>query len=168
VAISLKHRAPGGETRPWTLREILQGKPIDRPIHPMLVHFPIAFSIGALGLDVLSRIGKFPAAPLAATWLILASLAGFAGAALTGLAERSTMRHESRIRTLATRHMLLQYAAAAIFVVDFAIRWSQRHDVHAGILWIALDLIGVLVMTVASDIGGHMVYKIGYRGLGGD
>jgi hypothetical protein len=26
----------------------------------------------------------------------------------------------------------------------------------------------VLVMTVASDIGGQMVFKIGYRGLGGD
>src|SRR6266511_2289829 len=111
MAIRLKYRAPSGETRPWTLREILQGKPIDRPIHPMLVHFPIAFYIGALGLDVLSRIGRFPAAPLAATWLILGSLAGFVGAALTGLAERSTMRHESRVRTLATRHMLLQYTA---------------------------------------------------------
>ncbi|HVH53728.1 MAG TPA: DUF2231 domain-containing protein [Actinomycetota bacterium] len=168
MAIMLRYRAPTGETRPWTLREILQGKPIDRPTHPMLVHFPIAFYIGVLVLDVLSRIGSFPAAPLAATWLIIGSLAGFAGAALTGLAERSTMRHESRIHTLATRHMLLQYTAAAIFVVDFAIRWSHRHDVHASLLWIALDLIGVLVMTVASDIGGQMVFKIGYRGLGGD
>jgi uncharacterized membrane protein len=168
MAIRRKYRAPTGETRPWTLREILQGKPIDRPTHPMLVHFPIAFYIGALGLDVLSRIGRFPAAPLAATWLILGSLAGFVGAALTGLAERSTMRHESRVRTLATRHMLLQYTAVAIFVADFAIRWSHRHDVQASYLWIALDLIGVLVMTVASDIGGQMVFKIGYRGLGGD
>ena len=134
----------------------------------MLVHLPIAFYIGALGLDVLSRIGRFPAAPRAATWLILGSFAGFAGASLTGLAERSTMRQESRIRTLATRHMLLQYTAAAIFVADFAIRWSHRHDVHASFLWIALDLIGVLVMTVASDIGGQMVFKIGYRSLGGD
>jgi uncharacterized membrane protein len=134
----------------------------------MLVHFPIAFYIGALGLDVLSRIGRFPAAPLAATWLMLGSFAGFAGAALTGLAERLTMPHESRIRTIATRHMLLQYTAVAIFVADFAIRWSHRHDVHAHFLWIALDVIGVLVMTVASDIGGQMVFKIGYRGLGGD
>jgi hypothetical protein len=50
MAIRLKYRAPTGETRPWTLREILEGKPIDRPTHPMLVHFPIAFYIGALGL----------------------------------------------------------------------------------------------------------------------
>jgi len=78
------------------------------------------------------------------------------------------MRNGSRIHTLATRHMLLQYAAAAILLADLAIRWSNRHDVHASLLWIALDLIGVLVMTVASDIGGQMVFKIGYRGLGGD
>ena len=78
------------------------------------------------------------------------------------------MRKGSRIHTLATRHMLLQYAAVAILLADLAIRWLNRHDVHASLLWIALDLIGVLVMTVASDIGGQMVFKIGYRGLGGD
>ncbi len=91
---------------------------------------------------MLSRIGTFPPAPLAATWLILGSLAGFAGAALTGLVERSTMRDGSRIHTLATRHMLLQYAAVAVFLADLGIRWSNRHDVHASFVWIALDLIG--------------------------
>jgi hypothetical protein len=30
-------------------------------------------------------------------------------------------------------------------------------------LWIALGVAGVLVMTVGADIGGVMVYKIGYR-----
>jgi hypothetical protein len=64
--------------------------------------------------------------------------------------------------------MLLQYTAVTMFIANFAIRWSHRHDVHASFPWIALDLIGVLVMTVASDIGGQMVFTIGYRGLGGD
>src|SRR5205823_5908394 len=96
VAVKLRYRSPSGETRSWTLREILQGKPIDRPIHPMLVHFPIAFYVGALALDLLSRAGRFPAAPLAGTWIVL-------------------------------------------------------------------EILGVLVMTVAADIGGSMVFKIGYR-----
>jgi uncharacterized membrane protein len=168
VAIKLKRRLPTGETRWWTLREALQGKPIERPIHPMLVHFPIAFYIGALGLDVFSRIGTHPSAPLAATWLIEAALIGFAAAALTGFAERLTMARGSKIHVVATRHMWTQYAAAAVFVVNLAVRWSGRHDARASASWIALDLIGVLIMTVGADIGGRMVFTIGYRGLGGD
>ena len=163
MAIRLRYRSPTGETRPWTLRELIQGMPIDRPTHPMLIHFPIAFYIGTLALDVLSRIGHHPTAPLAATWLNLGALLGFVAAATAGLADRSTMKPGLRVRKLATRHMWLQFTAAAIFAVDLAVRWPHRHDPRSSFLWIALGLTGVVVMSVAADIGGAMVYKIGYR-----
>lgn len=85
----------------WTLLEMAQGKPIDRPLHPMLIHFPIAFYIGALGLDVLSKLGDFSAAPLAATWLIMAGLAGFVAAGIVGLADRSGMPAGGKLRKTA-------------------------------------------------------------------
>ena len=163
MAIKLRYRSPTGETRPWTLTEIIQGKPVDRPTHPMLIHFPIAFWIGALWIDVISRLGRFPSAPLMATWLILGGFIGFAAASTTGLVDRSTMRPGSRIRKLASRHMLVQYAATAVFVVDFAIRWSRRHDVHSSALWIVLDVIGVLTVMFGADLGGQMVFNMGFR-----
>ncbi len=163
MPIRLRYRAPSGETRPWTLREVLQGKPIDRPTHPMVVHFPIAFYVGALGMDVLSRAGRFPSAPLAGTWLILGALAGFVVAATFGLVDRSTMRPGSRVRRVATRHMLLQFAAVGLFIGNFAIRWSHRYTPHSSPVWIVLDAIGVLTMMVAADLGGQMVFKMGYR-----
>jgi uncharacterized membrane protein len=166
MRFKLKYQSDTGETRFWTIREILQGKPIDMPSHPMLVHFPIAFYVGALGLDVLSRLGRFPAAPIAATWLTIGALVGFAAAATTGLAERSTMMRTTRIGKLATRHMWFQFGAAAIFIVNLAVRWPHRHYVHSSFSWVALDIVGVLVVTFAADLGGQMVYKIGYRGLG--
>ncbi len=168
MAIRLKRHSPAGESKWWTLREVLQGKPVERPSHPMLVHFPIAFYSAALGLDLLSRIGTHPSAPLAATWLIEAALVGFVAAAVTGLAERTTMAPGSKIRRIATRHMWFQYTAAAVFAVNLAVRWSGRHDPRASVWWITLDAIGVLIMVVGADIGGRMVYTIGYRGLGGD
>ena len=67
---------PSGERRRWTLKEFVQGRPIGHPSHVMFVHFPVALYIGALGLDIVSRIGHFPSAPLAATWLILGAFAG--------------------------------------------------------------------------------------------
>lgn len=163
MAIRLRYRSPAGETRMWTLREMAQGKPIARPIHPMLVHFPIAFYIGALGLDVLSKLGDFPAAPPAATWLVLAGLAGFVAAATVGLADRSEMPAGGKLRRTASWHGLAQCAAAIVFAADLVARWSDRNAAESDVLWIVLGLVGTLVMMVGADIGGQMVYKTGWR-----
>jgi uncharacterized membrane protein len=163
MAIRWKFRSPTGETRPWTLKELIQGKPVDRPTHPMVIHFPIAFYVGALALDVASKVGRFRAAPTAATWAIMGAFAGTLLAVPTGLVDRSTMRSGSRIRKTATTHMLIQFFAAAFFVGDFIVRWSNRHAPKAKPLWIALDAIGVLLVMVGADFGGRMVYKMGFR-----
>src|SRR5206468_6779925 len=97
-----RYRTPSGEVRPWTLREIIQGRPINRPTHPMLVFFPIAFWVGALAFDVLSRLG-LTGGPLTATWTIGGGLGVAAFAILTGTVDRSLMRPGSRIRKVATR-----------------------------------------------------------------
>jgi len=133
----------------------------------MVVHFPIAFYIGALGLDILSRAGRFPASPLAASWLILGAFAGTALAAVTGLADRANMKPGSRIRKVVNQHLLLQLTAGAVFILNFALRWSDRHLAESKPLWIVLDAIGVLVVMVGADLGGKMVYKMGFR-VGGE
>ena len=163
MAIKLRATSPTGETRMWTLREIAQGKPIDRPIHPMLIHFPIAFTIGALGLDVLSRLGGFPAAPLAGTWLVVGALAGFAAAVIAGLADRSAMPKGVKIRRTATKHALVQAAAAVVVVVNLAVRWSDRNAPESDALWIVLGAVGALVVGIGADLGGRMVYTMGWR-----
>ena len=163
MAIQLRYRSPTGETRPWTLKEIIQGKPINRPTHPMLVHFPIAFYFGALALDIMSRVATFPSAPLAATWAILGALAATVGAATTGLADWATIRRGSRAKALANRHLLLQLTVAAVFVVVLALRWGDRHRPEANVLWIVLEAIAVAILIVAADLGGRLVYWIGMR-----
>jgi uncharacterized membrane protein len=163
MAIKLRYRSPSGETRMWSLVEIAQGKPLDRPIHPMLVHFPIAFTYGALGLDVLSRLGRFPAAPIAATWLLVGAILGYAGAALVGFADRSGMEPGVKIRRIATRHALVQIAAAILVVVNLAVRWSDRHADESEVLWIVLGAVAAVVVGIGADIGGRMVYAMGWR-----
>lgn len=163
MAVKLRHTSPTGETRMWSLVEIAQGKPIDRPIHPMLVHFPLAFTYGALALDILSRLGEFPAAPIAATWLVIAAILGYAGAALVGFADRSGMEPGVKIRRIATRHALVQIAAAILVVVNLAVRWSDRHAAESDVLWIVLGAVAAIVVSVGADIGGRMVYAMGWR-----
>jgi len=73
------------------------------------------------------------------------------------------MRQGSKIRSKANTHMLLQFSAAAIFVVDFILRWPHRHDMRSSFAWIVLDVLGALIVTIGADFGGQMVYKMGFR-----
>jgi uncharacterized membrane protein len=162
MAIRWKYTSKTGETRPWTLKEIVAGKPIGRATHVMFVHFPIAFYIAVLAFDVLSHIGNHPWAVPAATWLLIGAFAATLVLVVTGLVDRSTMR-PGVVRTTATRHMLFQFAAAAVFVIDFAIRWGDHHRPTAEPLWIVLDVIGVALVMIGADIGGKLVYGFGMR-----
>ena len=163
MAIRLRRRLATGETRPWTLTEIVQGKPLEHPSHPLFVHFPVAFYIATLALDVLSKVGHFPSAPLATTWLLLGAFAGSLAAITTGLVDRATTRPGSKVRKKVNQHAYLQLVTAALFVANFAIRWSDRHLAEAKPLWLILDVIGVATLVLGQYLGGILVYKIGFR-----
>ena len=152
----------GGRAGGWSAKEIIQGKPIRRPTHPFFVIFPISFWAGALGVDVLGRLSLL-GAPLAATYAVIAGLIGAVFAITTGLVDRSQMRPGSRIRAVATRHMLIQLTATAIFAVDLAVRWGSRHSANVSVLWLVLDVLGTTTVIVGGDVGAGMVFRMGYR-----
>ena len=157
---------PSGERRRWTLKEVVQGKPLGHPSHAMFVHFPVALYIGSLGLDIVSRVGHFATAPLAATWLILGAFAGSLFAVPTGLVDWWGMKPGSRARKIANKHLLLQLTTAGIFVVDAVVRWSHRTDPRAHALWIVIGAVGVVTLTLGQYFGGVLVYRIGFRVYG--
>ncbi|HYT81728.1 MAG TPA: hypothetical protein VEQ37_21235, partial [Actinomycetota bacterium] len=61
------------------------------------------------------------------------------------------------------QHAYLQLVTAALFVANFAIRWSDRHLAEAKPLWLILDVIGVATLVLGQYLGGILVYKIGFR-----
>jgi uncharacterized membrane protein len=158
----LRYRTASGETRFWTIKEIVQGKSLQRVTHPVFVVFPIAFYIGALVLDLLSRAG-LSGAPLAASYAVLGAVAGAALSIITGSVDRSLMRPGSQIRSVATRHMYIQLASTAIFIVNLAVRWGDRKSDEAAILWITLDVLGSATVLLGGDVGASMVFKMGHR-----
>jgi uncharacterized membrane protein len=163
MAIRLKYRSPTGETRPWTLKEIVQGYPLGHPSHPLFVHFPIAFYSGTLAFDILTRITPNPGLTLAATYLLIGAFAGTLLLVVTGLIDWAGMVRGSSKRRLATRHMLLQLAAASFFIVAFAIRWPDRARPQAETLWIVLEAVGYSILAVGQYLGGVLVYERGMR-----
>ena len=152
-----------GTQRYWTLKEVVQGKPLGHPSHVMFVHFPVAFYIGALAFDVASRSGGFPEAPVAATWMLVGAAAGSLFAAVTGLVDWWGMKPGSRTRRVANRHLLFQGIAAAFFQLTLLLRFSDRNTARAQTSWIVLEAIGTLALLYGQYLGGFIVYRIGYR-----
>jgi uncharacterized membrane protein len=163
MSIHLKYRSQTGETRPWTLKEWAQGKPLGHPSHVMFVHFPIAFYLAALAFDVMSRITPSPGLVLASTYLLLGAFLATALAATTGLIDWWGMVKGSDKRRIATRHLLFQIAAAAFFQATLVIRWPDRNAPEADTLWIVLEVVGYLVIIVGQYLGGVLVYEKAMR-----
>jgi uncharacterized membrane protein len=159
----LRYRSPTGEVRPWRFVEIVQGKPLGHPSHPMFVHFPVALYLAVLVFDVMTRINPNAALVRAGTYLMIGGIVGTAFAAITGLVDWWGMVRGSSKRRLATRHMLFQLAAAVFFAATFALRWRNRDVAQAEITWIVLEAIGYAILAVGQWMGGILVYEKGMR-----
>lgn len=168
MPISLKHRSPTGETRNWTFKEIVQGYPLGHPSHPLFVHFPIAFYAASLAFDIMTRITPNEGLVLASTYLFLGAFTGTAALVVTGLVDWSGMVRRSSKKRLATNHMLLQLSGAAFFILTFILRWPNRTEAQAEMLWIVLEAIGYSIVIVGQYLGGVLVYEKAMRvGTGG-
>jgi uncharacterized membrane protein len=163
MTIRLKHRAPDGSTRPWTLKEWVQGRPLGHPSHPLFVHFPIAFYSAILAFDILSRITPSPGLVLAGSYLYLGAFAATVMLLITGLTDWAGMVRGSSKRRLATNHLLVQLTASAFFIVTFIIRWPDRAAPQADVLWIILEAVGYAILVVGQYLGGVLVYEKGMR-----
>jgi uncharacterized membrane protein len=163
MAIKLRYTSPTGESRPWTLLEIVQGQPLGHPSHPLFVHFPVAFYIGVLAFDLLTRLHPNPGLVFAATLLIIGAFMGSAFAVTTGLVDWFQMVPGSKKRRKATQHALLQVSTFVLFVVALAIRWSDRHAPRASWGWIVIEAIAVAILVVGQYLGGMLVYQMAMR-----
>lgn len=154
-------RAPDG--RRWSLKEWVQGKPLGVPTHSMFVHFPVAFYLAVLVFDAMSRITPSPGLVQAGSYLLIGAAAATALAGVTGLIDWAGMVRGSSKRRLATRHMLLQLTTAGFFIVVFFLRWPNRTQPEADVLWIVLEAVGYLVLIVGQHLGGLLVYQKAMR-----
>ena len=167
MAIRLKYRSPTGETRRWTLKEIVQGYPLGHPSHPLFVHFPIAFYSAILAFDILTKIttpqGPSQGLVLAGSYLFLGAFAATLALVVTGLIDWAGMVRRSSKKRLATQHLLFQVTAAAFFVVTFVLRWPNRTQPEAEVLWIVLEAVGYAILMVGQYLGGVLVYEKAMR-----
>lgn len=138
----------GGPIEPWEL-------------HPALTHFPIAFLLCGVLLDLCAWWRKRPDLARISTWLLVVGVVTGVLTALAGLLAFFTVpAHTDQAHRLMYWHLIIQTVALILFAWPTAKRWRNA----ALIPTIAMRLVAcmaAIMLAVGSGIGGYIVYHGG-------
>ncbi|HNV27027.1 MAG TPA: hypothetical protein PKI21_12190 [Nitrospira sp.] len=134
------------------------------PIHPMVVHFPIAFLLASLLFDLIAL--RWRGQECRATSLSLLALGVLAAlvALLTGHLAEEAVEHSGTIPKQAIEtHEELAFAAFWVFAGLLGVKllsyWGWMRERALLVLFIGVG--GSVLLLVASYYGGDLVYRYG-------
>lgn len=127
------------------------------PLHPILVSFPIAFFSGCLLFDLAGWITHRNDLWRTGYWLQIAGVGFALIAAIPGIIDYFfTVPPKSTAKKRATKHALIN----STMVILFAATWFYRRNVMASpYVIIGLEIIGVILLSIAGWMGGTLVYR---------
>lgn len=129
-------------------------------VHPLLVHFPVALYYSFLAAEVLAWVARSEPLRHAASWMLYFGTAGAAAAVAAGFHAADTVGHSEEVHAILERHETYGLTVLALGLLLSLLRWAMRARVThlRRVVQLALALVLVSVMTLAADLGGHMVY----------
>jgi len=147
----------------WTLKDIVQGKPLGHPSHAMFVHFPSALLPAAFVFDIVSLVHADITLTRAAFYNIAFGLFVAIFAAITGLVDYLPMIGGSRKKQLGTYHLVLQLTAVSAFALSLLIRAFDYDADQTPIVALLLAGVGSGAIVIGNYFGGTLVYRQGMR-----
>jgi uncharacterized membrane protein len=130
------------------------------PLHPALVHFPIAcWSLATLG-DLASLVSGEPTWRLAGI-LLVAGIGFSIPAMLAGFVELTKVAEDSPAIKDVNRHMIVVMCALAFYTASLFLRLRGTHLGEPGALAIGMSVLGFAFLAVAGWLGGRLVYGHG-------
>jgi uncharacterized membrane protein len=127
------------------------------PLHPTLIHFPIAALIGLVGTDLAYFFSEDPFWARAGLWL---AGVGALGGAVSGLAGLVDLLVVPRIRRLVTAwgHGIMAVMLLSLASFNWLLRVSD--PVALIIPWgLFLSLLSALLISMTGYLGGRLVYE---------
>jgi uncharacterized membrane protein len=140
------------------------------PIHPMLVHFPVAFWTVAAAAYIAEAAGMGETAAAIAKFSNVTGLIAAVFTMAAGLLELRAIDSQSEAMRVATWHMMAMAAAWVCFllalVLPISAQAAPRHST-AELAGVASAGVGFLLMIVGGWLGGRLVYefRIGVKPL---
>lgn len=128
------------------------------PLHPMLIHFPVAALIGLVGADAAYLSTNDPFWSRAGFWLSGVGAVGGWVASIAGLVDLLTVR---RIRRLVTAwsHALIAVMMLSVASLNWSLRWGDDAGAAIEPWGAAMTLLTAGFIAIAAYLGGRLVYE---------
>lgn len=132
-------------------------------IHPLLVHFPIAFLTGFVVLDFLASCFKKTQWREFAGGLLYLGTATAALTVIAGFVAANSVAHNENVHAIMEQHETFGVTVLCLAVILSGWRLKSGHQIRAelNILYLMLSALLALCLTLGADLGGLMVYKYG-------
>ena len=135
-------------------------------VHPMVVHFPIALLLTAVGCDLAAVALRRPVLRQAALWNLSLGTVAAAMAVWTGLRAEDVAKHSFEIHQVMELHERLGKITLALALMAVSWRVAKRDRLSARARVITSLLMLAMAMTLAwgGYLGGRLVYEFGVGG----
>ena len=130
------------------------------PIHPILVHFPIAaWIISTLG-DITSLFTNEQVSWVAGVLLVIGTITALF-AMVTGLIELSKIDSQNHAMKIANQHMMYIMISCSCYAVSLFLRLDGTQLSQPGVFAIIMSVAGLIFLCIAGWLGGKLVYEHG-------
>ena len=144
----------------WLLN-FLKGKWLKHPLHPIIVHVPMAMWPSALIFDLHSRWNGNVMVRLSFYAIIFGLVASLL-AVPSGLVDWSDVKKEKPAWKIGLYHMILNLVVALLFAINLGLRiHTFREAIIVAGAPLALSIIGTVLLIGSAYLGGLMVYDYG-------
>ncbi len=132
-------------------------------IHPLLVHFPIAFLSAFFALDLVGTLAKKPQWRSVASWFLYLGTIAALFTVMAGLMAASTVAHGQDVHDIMERHKYFGISVLSLATVLSIWRMMSGSLIRGGANGFFLILSALLyaLMMLGADLGGLMVYQYG-------
>jgi len=135
----------------------------EHPIHPILVHFPIALLFTSIFFEFLGYLKQRESYREFGYWLLILGFLGGLAAAGTGFWSEDAAKAVGVPEEAIDRHETFAVVSMIIFGAMLVFRWwvRSRWSDRLRSIYLAFGVAGVLILGTAGYFGGDLVYRYG-------